>query len=123
MLSASDASDHTPILRRRRAGVDRGLRHSMVVSIKNGDDTYQETMIGRQELYEKREALRQQTRVLMSQIARKRNNWEKKHARQQPPAIILKKELESVWQKVRRLDKEISIRLPLRPSGSVNSIA
>jgi transposase len=97
-------------VRKRRAGVDRGLRHSMVVSIKNGDDTYQETMIGRQELFEKRENLRQQTRVLMSQIARKRNNWEKKHARQQPPAIILKKEqeLESVWNKVRRLDKEIS---------------
>ena len=101
-----------PVLstRKRRAGVDRGLRHAMVVSIKNGDGTYEETMIGRQELFEKRERLRQETRVLMSQIARKRNNWEKKHARQQPPAIILKKEqeLESVWQKVRRLDKEIS---------------
>jgi hypothetical protein len=101
-----------PVLstRKRRAGVDRGLRHSMVVSIRNGDDTYEETMIGRQELFEKRERLRQETRVLMSQIARKRNNWERKHARQQPPAIILKKEqeLESVWLKVRRLDKEIS---------------
>jgi len=98
------------VARKRRAGVDRGLRHSMVVSVKNGDDTYEETMVGRQELFEKREKLRQQTRVLMSQIARKRNNWEKKHARQQPPAIILKKEqeLESVWNKVRRLDKEIS---------------
>jgi transposase len=97
-------------MRKRRAGVDRGLRHSMVVSVKNGVDTYAETMIGRQVLFEKREKLRQQTRVLMSQIARKRNNWEKKHAKQQPPAIILKKEqeLESVWQKVRRLDKEIS---------------
>jgi len=67
-------------------------------------------MIGRQELFEKREKLRQQTRLLMSEVALKKNNWEKKHARQQPPAIILKKEqeLESVWQKVRRLDKEIS---------------
>jgi transposase len=97
-------------IRKKSAGVDRGLRHSMVVSVKNGDDTYEETMIGRQDLYEKRENLRQRTRVLMSQIARKRNNWEKKHAKLQPPAIILKKEqeLESVWQKVRRLDKEIS---------------
>jgi transposase len=99
-----------PSERSRRAGVDRGLRHSMVVSIENGDDTYEERLIGRQELYEKREALRQQTRVLMSHVARKRNNWEKKHAGQQPPAIVLKKEqeLESVWQKVRRLDREIS---------------
>ena len=96
--------------RKRNAGVDRGLRHSMVVSIKNGNDDYSETMIGKQELYEKRETLRQQTRILMSQIALKRNNWERKHPKQQPPAIILKKEreLESVWQKVRRLDKEIS---------------
>jgi transposase len=92
------------------AGVDRGLRHSMVVSVKKGDDTYSEKMIGRQELYDKREKLRQQTRVLMSEVSMKRNNWERKHARQQPPAVILKKEkeLESVWRKVRRLDKEIS---------------
>lgn len=95
---------------KRKAGVDRGLRHSMVVSVKNGDDSYEEIMIGRQELFEKREQLRQQTRVLMSEVALKRNNWEKKHARQQPPAYLLKKEreLESVWQKVRRLDMEIS---------------
>ncbi len=107
MLKTSLSSTAT---RKSKAGIDRGLRHSMVVSVKNGDDTYEETMIGRQELFEKREKLRQQTRVLMSQIARKRNNWEKKHAKQQPPSIILKKEqeLESVWNKVRRLDKEIS---------------
>ncbi len=83
-----------PSTRKRRAGVDRGLRHSMVVSVKNGDDTFEEIMIGRQELFEKREKLRQETRVLMSQIARKRNNWEKKHAKQQPPANLLKKEQE-----------------------------
>ena len=96
--------------RNRKAGVDRGLKHSMVISIKNGEDEYSECMINRQELFMKRESLRQRTRLLMSQIARKRNNWEKKHPRLQPPAVILKKEreLESVWQKVRRLDKEIS---------------
>ena len=96
--------------KRRKAGVDRGLRHSMVISVRNGDGRYEEIMIGRQELYEKRERLRQRTRVLMSQIALKRNNWEKKHAMQQPPAIILKKEreLESVWNKIRRIDTEIS---------------
>ncbi|MHA1961923.1 MAG: zinc ribbon domain-containing protein [Candidatus Thorarchaeota archaeon] len=94
----------------RRAGVDRGLRHSMVVSVQNGDNSFEEKMIGRQELYETRGRLRQRSRILMSQIARKRNNWEKKHSGQQPPAFVLKKEreLESVWQKVRRLDKEIS---------------
>jgi transposase len=102
--------DDALILLRYSGGVDRGLRHSMVVSVKNGDDSYEETVIGRQELFEKRERLRQQTRVLMSEVALKRNNWERKHARQQPPAFILKKEreLESVWRKVRRLDREIS---------------
>lgn len=97
-------------VRRRKAGVDRGLRHSMVISVRNGDDCYEETMIGRQVLYEKRERLRQQTRVLMSEVALKRNNWERKHAMQQPPAIVLKKEreLESVWRKVRLIDREIS---------------
>ena len=97
-------------VRKRKAGIDRGLRHSMVVSVKNENDDYSETMIGRQELFEKRERLRQQTRILMSQIVLKRNNWERKHPKLQPPAFILKKEreLESVWQKVRRLDKEIS---------------
>jgi len=96
--------------RKRKTGVDRGLRHSMVVSVRYGDETYEESMIGRQELFEKRERLRQQTRVLMSQVALKRNNWERKHPMQQPPAILLKKEreLESVWRKVRRIDREIS---------------
>ncbi len=95
---------------KRKAGIDRGLRHSMVVSIKNGDDSYEETLIGKQELYERRERLRKKTRVLMSEVALKRNNWEKKHSKQQPPAILLKKgrELESVWIKIRRLDMEIS---------------
>ena len=82
----------------------------MVVSVKNGDDDYSEQMIGRQDLFDKREKLRQQTRVLMSQITMKRNNWEKKHPELPPPAPILKKEreLESVWKKVRRLDDEIA---------------
>ncbi|MHA2044950.1 MAG: zinc ribbon domain-containing protein [Candidatus Thorarchaeota archaeon] len=98
------------IMRKKRAGVDRGLRHSMVVAVKNGDDTYSEKMIGRQELYEKRERLRQQTRVLMSEVALKRNNWERKHPGLQSPAHLVKKEseLEAVWRKVRRLDREIS---------------
>ncbi len=100
----------TATVRKRRAGVDRGLRHSMVVSVKNGDETYEEVMIGRQELFEKRERLRQQTRVLMSDVALKKNNWEKKQSRLPPPSHLLKKEqeLEAVWRKVRRIDKEIS---------------
>ncbi len=94
----------------KKAGVDRGLRHSMVVSVKNGENGYSEKMIGRQELYERREHLRQKSRILMSEVTLKRNNWERKHQGLHPPAYIMKKEreLEAVWQKVRRLDREIS---------------
>ncbi|MDF1537902.1 MAG: transposase [Candidatus Thorarchaeota archaeon] len=98
------------IERKHRAGVDRGLRYPVVVSIQHKEDAYVERKIGLDELYKKRERLRQQARVLLSQIARKRNNWEKKHPGLQIPSQSLKKEreMESVWQKVRRLDKEIS---------------
>ncbi len=96
--------------RTKKAGADRGLRYSLVVSVENGVNEYKELMIEKQTLLQKRERLRQRTKILMSQIARKRNNWEIKQPGLQPPAFILKKEreLESVWRKIRRLDKEIS---------------
>lgn len=99
--------------RTRRAGVDRGLRHPVVLSVRNGGNSYDETKIGRDGLYKKREVLRQRTRVLMSELALKRNNWEKKRSMVLPPNFILKKEreLEAVWAKVRRIDREISHQL------------
>ncbi|MGY5854043.1 MAG: transposase [Candidatus Thorarchaeota archaeon] len=101
------------ISRKKRAGVDRGLRHPVVLSVRNGRESYDETKIGRAELYEKRKILRQRTRVLMSQISRRRNNWDKKRAMEPPPSHILKKEreLEAVWRKVRRIDREIAHQL------------
>jgi transposase len=101
------------IPRCRRAGVDRGLRYPIVLSVKNGGASYDETKIGRAELFEKRARLRQRTRVLVSQVTRRRNNWEKKRAMVQLPSFILKKEreLEAVWAKVRRIDQEISHQL------------
>ncbi len=99
--------------RTKRAGVDRGLRHPIVISVKNGSNNFDETKIGRVELYEKRNTLRQRTRVLMSQIARRKKNWEKKRAMVPLPSFILKREreLEAVWAKVRRIDSEISHQL------------
>jgi len=96
-----------------RAGVDRGLRCSVALSVRNGADGYDETMIGRPEAFTKREMLRQRTRVLMSQIVRRRNNWERKRPMLSPPSSILKREreLEAVWTKVRRIDREISHQL------------
>lgn len=99
--------------RTRRAGVDRGLRHPVVLSVKNGGDSYDEIKIGRNDLYKKREVLRQRTRVLMSQTALRRNNWEKKRVMLPPPGHLLKRERElgSTWAKIRRIDREISHQL------------
>ncbi|MHA1927897.1 MAG: zinc ribbon domain-containing protein [Candidatus Thorarchaeota archaeon] len=99
--------------RTKRAGVDRGLRHPIVLSVKNGSESFDETKIGRAELYEKRNKLRQRTRVLISQIARNKNNWENKRAMVPLPSFLLKKERElgAVWAKVRRNDSEISHQL------------
>jgi transposase len=93
-----------------KAGVDRGLRYPVVVSVRKNDGTYDDIFIGFEELFEKRERLRQHARELKSQIDRRRNNWEKKHPGLKVPVYILKKEcmLASVWRKVRRLDREIS---------------
>ncbi len=99
--------------RTKRAGVDRGLRHPVVLSVKNSKDNYDEIKIGRDNLYKKREVLRQRTRVLMSQTALRRNNWEKKHVMLPPPGHLLKRERElgATWSKIRRIDCEISHQL------------
>jgi transposase len=92
------------------AGVDRGIRFPIVVSVRDEHGTYHDRHIGFKNLFAKRERLRHRTRELSSQIDRRKNNWEKKHPGLQAPAYILKKEMElaSVWRKVRRLDREIS---------------
>jgi len=92
------------------AGVDRGIRFPVVLSVRDKHGAYHDRHIGFKNLFAKRERLRQWTRELSSQIDRRKNNWEKKHPGLQAPAYILKKEMElaSVWRKVRRLDREIS---------------
>jgi hypothetical protein len=98
------------IPRTARAGADRGLRYPVVISVQGINKQYKERQISHTRLLIKREKLRQRTRILMSQVDRKRNNWEKKRMGLHPPASVLKKEreLEAVWLKVRRLDREIS---------------
>ncbi len=82
----------------------------MVLSVRDEVGNYHENKIDWTELFEKRKRLRERTRELKSQITRRRNNWAKKHSELQAPAHIQRKErdLESVWRKVRRLDREIS---------------
>jgi transposase len=96
--------------RTTKAGVDRGLRYPVVVSVEKIDGTYDDKFIEFIELFEKRERLRKHARQLRSQIDKRRNNWEKKHPGLKAPVYILKKErtLASVWRKIRRLDREIS---------------
>ncbi len=97
----------------KRAGVDRGLRHPVVLSVKNGGGSFDEVKIGREELYKKRETLRQRTRVLISELALRKNNWEKKCVMLPLPGNLLKRERElgATWAKIRRIDREISHQL------------
>jgi len=92
------------------AGIDRGIRLPVVVSVRDECGSYYDKHIGFKGLFAKRARLRQRTRELRSQIDRRKNNWENKHPGLQSPAYILKRERElaSVWRKVRRLDREIS---------------
>jgi hypothetical protein len=92
------------------AGVDRGIRHPVVITVRDEHDTFHDRFIGYSELISRRAKLRQRTRELKSQIDRRRNNWEKKHPGLQAPSHIHKKERElaAIWRKVRRLDREIS---------------
>jgi transposase len=96
--------------RTTKAGVDRGIRYPVVVSVEKDDGTYDDKFIEFIELFERRKRLREHARQLRSQIDKRRNNWEKKHPGLKAPANILKREcmLTSVWRKVRRLDREIS---------------
>ncbi len=88
------------------AGADRGLRQSIAVSVEGGRDM----LISCAVLMRKRESLRHQTRVLSSEVRRRRNDWDRKKHGLTAPGHILKKErhLSSLWAKVRRVDKEIA---------------
>jgi transposase len=96
--------------RTANAGVDRGIRYPVVITVREKDGTYHDRFLGYKRLLSKREKLRQRARELKSQIDKRRNNWEKKHQGLRAPAHILKRErdLAAIWCKVRRLDREIS---------------
>ncbi|MHA1771210.1 MAG: hypothetical protein ACTSXS_06415, partial [Candidatus Thorarchaeota archaeon] len=109
----------------RRAGADRGVRVPLVVSVSTGKDRYVDEIIEMTGLLERREALRQETRWLSGEVARKKRNWESKtetkkmgtsEYRQQYPGPLLKKmrHLAAVWRKIRRLDREIARQVASR---------
>ncbi|MDF1540294.1 MAG: transposase, partial [Candidatus Thorarchaeota archaeon] len=92
-----------------KAGVDRGLRVPVVLSVMQGKE-YRELLLKMEYLVKKREILRKQVYVLQSETDRKKGNWERKRTGQVYPGHILKKDrhIAALWRKVRRLDREIA---------------
>ncbi len=92
-----------------KAGVDRGLRVPVVLSVMKGKD-YKELLLKVENLVKKRELLRKQAYDLQSIVDRKKNNWERKRSGLSYPGHVLKKDrhINALWRKVRRLDREIA---------------
>ncbi len=92
-----------------RAGVDRGLRFPVVVSVEEGDQ-YHELMVDTGHLVRKRTVLRKQAYRLTSEVTRKKDNWDRKRPGQSYPGHVLKKgrHIAALWRKVRRLDREVA---------------
>ena len=91
------------------AGVDRGIRVPVTISVQQNDN-YVDELFRVERLLAKRERLRELASSLRSEVDRRRNNWEKKRPGLSHPRFLLKKERhqDAVWQKVCRLDREVS---------------
>ncbi|MGY5853017.1 MAG: transposase [Candidatus Thorarchaeota archaeon] len=92
-----------------RAGVDRGIRVPVVLSVMKGTK-YRELLLRVECLIGKREYLRKQVYRLQSIVDKKRNNWDHKRSGQSYPGHILKKDrhIAALWRKIRRLNREIA---------------
>ncbi|MFX1603304.1 MAG: zinc ribbon domain-containing protein [Promethearchaeota archaeon] len=97
------------------AGVDRGIRVPLVLSVKQ-NDSFNDIMVSFRPLLEKREKLRKHAYRLTSELARKKNNWDKKRSGLPYPASILKgdRHVTALWKKYRRLDREIAHQIASR---------
>ncbi len=94
---------------RAKAGVDRGIRVPVVLSVADGNE-YKELLLRVEDLLNRRTLLRKQAYALQSVTDRKKNNWERKRSGQVYPGHILKKDrhMSALWSKVCRLDREIA---------------
>lgn len=92
-----------------KAGVDRGIRIPVVLSVAEGNE-YKELLLGVEHLLKKRQLLRKQAYALQSVIDKKRGNWDHKRSGQPYPGHILKRgrHMAALWGKVRRLDREVA---------------
>jgi transposase len=92
-----------------KAGADRGLRVPVALSVER-ENSFEDLLISVGFLVQKRERLRRHASRLTSELARKKNNWDKKQSGQSYPAPVLKRDrhVEALWRKIRRLDREIA---------------
>ncbi len=99
-----------------RAGADRGLRAPMALSVEKREGSFEDLIITMGLLVKKRERIREHASRLTSELAGKKNNWDKKRSGQSYPAQILKRDrhVKALWRKVRRLDLEIARQISSR---------
>jgi transposase len=99
----------------RRAGVDRGLRVPVAVSIKK-DEQYVDELFEMDRLLKKRIVLLEDTKRLQSYIRKKQDNWKIKHPNSPYPSPILKKmrHHDAIWGRIRRIDREIARQVASR---------
>jgi hypothetical protein len=92
-----------------KAGVDRGIRVPVVLSVKK-EKQYRDLLLSVEHLIGKRKRLRKLAYRLQSVVDENRNNWGRKREGVSCPGHILKKEkhIEALWRKFRRLDREVS---------------
>jgi hypothetical protein len=92
----------------RKAGVDRGIRVPVTLSVQEADN-YIDELLRVEGLLEKRARLRRHASALRSEVDRGKNNWARKRPGLSHPGSLLKKERhqDAVWQKVCRLDREM----------------
>ncbi|MGD2073084.1 MAG: transposase, partial [Candidatus Thorarchaeota archaeon] len=91
------------------AGVDRGIRAPVALSVEKGE-SFEDLLIAVAYLAMKREQLKKHAYKLTSIVKREKNNWNKKRSGLCYPAIVLKhdRHVSALWRKIRRLDREIA---------------
>ncbi len=96
----------------RKAGVDRGVRVPVALSVKK-EEQYVDLLPSVDGLIKRRAAMRRTASILTSEVELRRNNWERKRPGLPYPGHLLKRirHMDAVWAKVKRIDREISLQV------------
>jgi IS605 OrfB family transposase len=99
-----------------KAGAERGLRIPVALSVEKEHQSFEDLLITVGPMVQKREIIRKYAYTLTSQLAKKKNNWERKRPGHSGPAHLHKLEIHTLaqWKKVRRLDREIARQVASR---------